>query len=247
MKPLRHFRFFAVTVSLGFLAGCATAGDPRDPLEPVNRVMFNFNVTASNVVLTPAADAYRSVAPELMQEMVLNFFSNLSDTVVLTSSILQGKYIQSLSDFSRIVWNTSLGLGGLFDVASHMDLPKHQDDLGQAFASWGIGSGPYLVIPFLGPSTLRDGVGIVGSWYINPLYEYYDVPVRNSAVAFQYFSRYAGSYYSMGKIIDEAALDSYVFVREGYFQRSRVQSEGEGSVFITDDPGNDRPSGEKVR
>lgn len=229
----------AIAALLGLaLSGCASATDPRDPIEPFNRAMYQFNDAADKIVLTPVSSAYRYIIPDFGRDMIGNFFSNLGDTVVIVSDILQGKYIQTLSDISRVGWNSTLGIFGLFDVATHLDLPKHNDDLGMAFGSWGIGHGAYLVIPFIGPSSVRDGIGWFSGLYINPLYTYYDIPVRNSGIALRYVNEYA-SLYGTGALIEEAALDPYIFVREAYFQRRASLVGGGAPTFTDDDPGAD--------
>ena len=142
------------------LSGCASTEEimrtDADPFEPYNRVMFQVNDTLDKAVIKPVARGYNYVMPDLFNRGVTNFFSNLNDVVVLANDLMQLKMQQAVMDFSRIVYNTTFGLLGFFDVATHMDLPKHNEDFGQTLGFWGVGEGYYLVLPLLGPSTTRD-------------------------------------------------------------------------------------------
>ena len=167
------FKLPAVMLLSLSLLGCATNGDPRDPLEPLNRGIYKFNDTVDKAVLKPVATGYKEAMPGPVRTAVGNFFSNLDDVLVLLNDLLQFKLEQAASDFSRLVWNTSVGIAGLIDVATPMDLPKHNEDFGQTLGYWGVNNGPYLVLPFFGPSTLRDTVGTV-----------VDVPIRPGGAAY---------------------------------------------------------------
>jgi phospholipid-binding lipoprotein MlaA len=142
------------------LSGCASTQEimqeDAGPFEPYNRVMFKFNDTLDKAVIKPVARGYDYVMPDLLNQGVTNFFSNLNDVVVLANGLMQLKMQQAVMDFSRIVFNTTFGLLGFFDVASHMELPKHNEDFGQTLGYWGVAEGYYLVLPLLGPSTTRD-------------------------------------------------------------------------------------------
>jgi len=219
---MRAIFFKLPTVMLLSLAllGCATNGDPRDPLEPLNRGIYKFNDVVDKAVLKPIATGYRDAMPDPVRTAVGNFFSNLDDVLVLLNDLLQFKPEQAASDFSRLVWNTSVGIAGLIDVATPMDLPKHNEDFGQTLGYWGIGDGPYLVLPFLGPSTLRDTVGTVVDVHFDPVAQHTPVAERNSAIAIHSVDN-RSRLLDAEEVLDEAAIDRYVFLRDAYLQRRR--------------------------
>jgi phospholipid-binding lipoprotein MlaA len=202
------------------LLGCATNGDPRDPLEPLNRGIYKFNDTVDKAVLKPVATGYKEAMPEPVRTAVGNFFSNLDDVLVLLNDLLQFKLEQAASDFSRLVWNTSVGIAGLIDVATPMDLPKHNEDFGQTLGYWGVNNGPYLVLPFFGPSTLRDTVGTVVDVQFDPVAQHTPVAERNSAIAIHAVDN-RSRLLEAEEVFDEAAIDRYVFLRDAYLQRRR--------------------------
>lgn len=202
------------------LLGCATNGDPRDPLEPLNRGIYKFNDVVDKAVVKPVATGYKEAMPDLVRTAVGNFFSNLDDVLVLLNDLLQFKLDQAASDFSRLAWNTSVGIAGLIDVATPMELPKHNEDFGQTLGYWGVGNGPYLVLPFFGPSTLRDTVGKAVDIHFDPVVQHTPVPERNSAIAVHTVDARARMF-DAEKVLDEAAIDRYVFLRDAYLQRRR--------------------------
>lgn len=201
------------------LAGCANNGDPRDPIEPFNRAMHTFNEGLDRVALKPLAQGYQAITPEPVQNGVRNFYSNLDDVTVFTNNLLQFKLEQATSDFLRIAFNTTFGLFGLIDISTPMGLKKHNEDFGQTLGRWGVGSGPYLVLPFFGPSSFRDGVGLaVDSMTTDLVYQNDDVRSRNETVALRIISRRA-DLIDAKEAIDEAALDGYEFTRDFYLER----------------------------
>lgn len=203
------------------LHGCATQGDPNDPLEPMNRGIHRFNEAVDKAVIKPVAQGYDAVMPGFAKTGVRNFFSNLNDVTVLANDILQLKLEQSASDFLRLAFNSSFGLLGLLDVASEMGLRKHEEDFGQTLGRWGVGTGPYLVLPFLGPSTFRDTVGyVVDSEYTDLVRRHDDVPSRNPTLALRVVSRRADLLVAK-EAVDKAALDEYEFMRDFYLERRR--------------------------
>lgn len=202
------------------LGGCATNGDPRDPLEPLNRTIYRFNDTVDGAILKPIASGYKEALPQPVRTGVGNFFSNLDDVVVLFNDLLQFKFGQAVSDFSRLVWNTSVGILGLIDVATPMDLPKHNEDFGQTLGRWGVGNGPYLVLPLLGPSNLRDTVGIVVDYRVDPVYQQDDMADRNTAVVLRAIHK-RSVLLGAEEVVQEASLDPYTFVRDSYLDRRR--------------------------
>ncbi|GAO37463.1 ABC transporter [Sulfuricella sp. T08] len=202
------------------LLGCATNGDPRDPLEPLNRGIYKFNDVVDKAVLKPVATGYKETMPEPVRTAVGNFFSNLDDVLVLLNDLLQFKLERAATDFSRLIWNTTVGIAGLIDVATPMDLAKHNEDFGQTLGYWGVGNGPYLVLPLLGPSTLRDAVGTAVDAHFDPVVQHSPIPERNSAIAIHSVDTRA-RLLDTEEILDEAALDRYVFLRDAYLQRRR--------------------------
>lgn len=216
------------------LAGCATAHDPKDPWEPVNRVTFEVNDTLDKTIIKPIAIGYKAVAPDPVRTWVRNFFSNLNDVVVLANDLLQGKWVQARDDFARVFINSSFGLLGINDIATPAGLEKHDEDLGQTLAVWGLGPGPYFVIPLLGPSTVRDTVGIVGDHFITPTTYIDDVSTRNEFIVLRTISVRA-DLLDVEKVIDEAAIDRYNFIREAYFQRRLNQIHDGNPPRVYDD------------
>lgn len=206
----------------GVLAGCATSGgNPADPLERVNRAMFAFNDATDSWVFTPVAKSYRFVLPGFVRTGISNFFSNLDDVWVSVNDVLQGKFQGAAEDFTRVIFNTTFGIGGIFDFASPAGLPKHNEDFGQTLGVWGVASGPYVVIPFLGPSTFRDGFGLVFDYNADLVYWATEsVAVRNSLYATRAISNRA-KLLDATSLLEQAALDRYAFVRDAWLQRRR--------------------------
>jgi len=211
------------------LAGCATprSPSPRDPFEPVNRATFEFNDTADKFVFKPVAEGYRAVLPDVIRTGVRNFFSNLRDPWIAVNQLLQGKVELALSDSWRFILNSTFGIGGLMDVATDMRLPKHNEDFGQTLGVWGLDTGPYLVIPLWGPSSVRDGVGLIADayaflpWWIPDWLDFqHRVAWQNSLLALD-FVNIRANLLDATDILEEAALDRYAFVRDAYFQRRR--------------------------
>jgi phospholipid-binding lipoprotein MlaA len=210
----------AALLSAFVLGGCATNGTPGDPLEPLNRGIYQFNDTVDKAVLKPVATGYKEVLPSPVRTGVSNFFSNLDDVLVVMNDVFQFKIEQGLADFSRLFVNSTIGVAGVFDVATPWGMEKHNEDFGQTLGKWGIGNGAYLVLPFLGPSTVRDGVGRVVDAQADPVMNVDHIPTRNSMIVLDAVDRRA-RLLEVGKVLDEAALDPYVFVREAYLQRRR--------------------------
>ena len=215
-------RLCAALLLAGSLAGCATSGgNPADPLERVNRAVFAFNDAADKVVLTPVAKGYRAVLPGFLRTGVSNFFSNLEDVWVSVNDVLQGKFQEGLEDATRVLFNSTFGIAGLFDFASDVGLPKRNEDFGQTLGWWGVTSGPYLVLPFFGPSSFRDGFGFFVDGKADPVYRVVDdVPLRNSIYATRAISNRA-NLLDASSVLEQAALDRYAFVRDAWLQRRR--------------------------
>jgi phospholipid-binding lipoprotein MlaA len=202
------------------LGGCASTGNPRDPLEPVNRGIYTFNDGVDTVLLKPAAELYRGLLPQFVRTGVHNVFSNINDVIVALNNLLQAKFLNAVSDTGRIVVNTTVGLLGVFDVATHLGLEKHDEDFGQTLGYWGIGDGPYLVLPILGPSSLRDSVGVFVDFKTDPLTYVDPTRDRNILWGVRAVNR-RSELLDASKILETAALDPYQFVRDAYLQRRR--------------------------
>jgi len=206
------------------LTGCSTtASNPKDPYEGFNRAMFSVNEGIDKVAAKPLAKGYDAVAPLPVKAGVGNFFGNVGDLWGGVNNTLQGKVGDGASDIGRLLINSTVGIFGLFDVASEMGLDKHDEDFGQTLAHWGVGDGGYVFLPILGPRTLRDTGGWVVDAYADPVrWGIDDIPMRNSA----YFVRFVdirASLLPSDKVVDEAALDKYAYIRDAYLQRRRSQ------------------------
>jgi phospholipid-binding lipoprotein MlaA len=204
------------------LTGCATATDPRDPLEPVNRGIYHFNDAVDKTLVKPVAQGYKAVLPEIVRTGVTNFFSNIDDLRTAINNLLQFKFERAVSDVGRIVANTTFGIGGLFDVATGWGMEKHDEDFGQTLGYWGVGDGPFLMLPLLGPSNVRDLVGIATYFSYEPVWNIDHVPTRNTLGSLRFIDRRA-RLLDAEKVLDEAALDPYIFLRDAYIQHRRSE------------------------
>jgi phospholipid-binding lipoprotein MlaA len=222
----RRLRTLAAVAVALLASACATippdAGrDPVDPLERVNRHVFEFNDRVDRAVLKPVAQGYVAVVPEPVRGCVTNFFANLGDVANAANNLLQGKPAAAVSDICRIAINTTVGVLGCFDVASKMGLEKHNEDFGQTLGRWGLGSGAYLVLPLLGPSSVRDAIGRVPDAYVDPASAAGDnVRARNTLFALETIDLRA-RLLDAGRLLEAAALDKYRFTRDAYLQRRR--------------------------
>lgn len=207
-------------VSLSMLGGCASTGNPRDPIEPLNRGIYQFNDALDKALLKPAAEVYRGVLPQFVRTSVSNIFSNINDVIVALNNLLQGKFIDSVSDVGRIAVNSTVGILGVFDVATHLGMEKHDEDFGQTLGYWGIGDGPYLVLPFFGPKNLRDTVGLIVDYKTDPI-TYIDPTRDRTIVQGVRIVNRRSELLETSKILETAALDPYEFVRDAYLQRRR--------------------------
>lgn len=206
------------------LAGCASTqgGDASDPAEGFNRAMYSFNDGFDQAIAKPLATAYKQVLPNPVQGCVRNFFANIGDLFIGLNSLLQGKPGDAVNDWARFAFNTTIGLLGIHDVATEMGLEKNDEDFGQTFGRWGAGDGAYLVWPFLGSSTVRDTIGSLFQVSLDPVRRHEPVTARNVLVATRAISLRA-DLLDASRILEEAALDKYVFQRDAYLQRRRNQ------------------------
>jgi phospholipid-binding lipoprotein MlaA len=203
------------------LGGCATTnGDPRDPFEGMNRGIYRFNDAVDRAITKPVATAYRDYVHQEIRDRVRNFFSNLADPFIGVNNLLQGKFEDGILDWARFGFNSTIGLLGIHDVATDMGLEKHNEDFGQTFGRWGAGPGPYLVLPILGSSTLRDGIGTGLDLYTDPLGEIRPYRLEYSLVVLR-LTGVRADLLDASRILEEAALDRYVFQRDAYLQRRR--------------------------
>jgi phospholipid-binding lipoprotein MlaA len=207
---------------LVLVTGCATGpyANPKDPLEPMNRRISNFNDTVDDNVLKPVATGYRDYTPDLIQKGVRNVFNNLSDVSSTVNNGLQLKGRQAASSFMRVVINTTFGIYGIFDVATAIKLERYPEDFGQTLGFWGVRSGPYLVLPLLGPSTVRDTAGLPVDFSLDPLSNVSDGSIRTEAQVLRIVDR-RSNYLAAGNMLNEASIDKYAFLRDAYLQRRR--------------------------
>lgn len=203
--------------ALGACAGTAER-DPRDPFEPLNRGVYRFNEVVDDAVAKPVATAYRDLVHEEIRNRVRNFFSNIDDLLIGVNDVLQGKFYDGFESWMRLTFNSTLGIFGIHDVASDMGIEKRNEDFGQTFGRWGAGPGPYLVLPILGSSTVRDGIGTGLDIYFDPLEGVRPINLRNSLVVLNLTGRRA-DLLEASRILEQAALDKYVFQRDAYLQR----------------------------
>lgn len=215
-RPTRLL-WLALTASL---VGCATTGknDPRDPLEGWNRGVQKINDNLDSYFMKPVAKGYQWLLPSFMDRGITNFFSNIEDLGVIANDLLQGKLVQSGQDTGRILVNTTLGLGGFIDVASDLAMPKHYEDLDQTLGFWGVPSGPYLVLPLVGPSSPRGALGLVGDTASNPINWISPAAIPYGTGTVKTIDMRA-DLLSTDKIVDQASLDRYEFIRNAYFQQ----------------------------
>ncbi len=202
-------------------AGCASmdSPNPRDPWEPMNRQIFKINDSVDKAVVKPVAVAYKDYTPALLQTGINNFFGNLRDVWSAVNSALQLKGGDTAQGAARVVVNSTVGLLGVIDVATKINLKKHKEDFGQTLGYWGVPSGPYLVLPFFGPSDLRDASGFLIDIQINPtMKSVKKVRVRNSLYIVNAVDTRKG-YLGMEDSLDAIALDRYSFVRDAYLQK----------------------------
>ena len=219
MKAWSNLRHLAVALLFAAVAGgCASTNPAVDPFEGVNRAVFSFNDGLDKALVKPVATAYKAVVPEPARQCVGNVFANVNDIFVSINSLLQGTVGDAVSDACRVLINTTVGIGGCFDVASKMGLEKHNRDFGQTLGKWGFTPGPYLVLPVLGPSNFRDGIGTGLTSYLDPVWKISHVPTRNVLVTTRAVNNRA-DLLTAGDVLEEAALDKYSFVRDAYLQR----------------------------
>ena len=233
------FKNVLLILSLTFLSACATVPggiSEGDPFESYNRAMFSFNDGLDTYFLRPVAEGYDTVVPSPVKTGVSNFFSNIGDIFVILNDLLQFKFVQAIEDTSRFFFNSTIGLYGLIDVATPMGLPKNNEDFGQTLATWGVGSGPYVVLPFYGPRTLRSTGGLIVETIHAPINQIENQDTYYGTFALETIdTRY--NLLDESRIVDQAALDKYSFVRDAYLQhRKNLIYDGKPPVEKTAEP-----------
>jgi len=189
-------------------------------MEGFNRAMYSFNDGFDTAIGKPLATAYRDILPEPARTGVRNFFANIADLWIGGNNLLQGKPTDAITDWARFAFNSTLGIFGLFDFASAIGIDKHDEDFGQTLGRWGLGDGAYLVWPFLGSSSMRDSVGLVPDFYFDPVLHHKPKGVRYFMTGTRALGKRA-DLLDASRILEEAALDKYVFQRDAYLQRRR--------------------------
>lgn len=220
MSPARSFKTALCLCLALVLSACASTGkDPRDPWESYNRQVTDFNVALDENLLEPVAKGYQTVFPGVVRQGVGNFFGNLSDVWSTVNNLLQIKPLETVESLARVGINSTVGLLGLIDVASELNIQRHREDFGQTLGYWGMPPGPYLVLPVLGPSTLRDTATLPVDWK-GDLLSTADAGIRVPLSVLRVVDRRA-NFLGAGQVLDAAALDKYTFIREAYLQRRR--------------------------
>ncbi len=228
----RSRRVSLLSLCLLLLCGCATLPpgskrDTRDPWERMNRATYKFNDSFDHAIAQPVARGYRKVTPHFMQTGVRNFMDNLNYPITMVNDLLQGQFKPFVNDFTRLLLNTSIGLGGLLDPATAAGLDKNDRDFGQTFGKWGITKGPYVVLPFLGPSDVRDGIGRLGNVYATPRHYLFN--------SYWEWGLYlVDAVDSRARLLDttkllESAYDPYAFLRNAYLQNRDFKVHGDQS------------------
>ncbi len=215
-------RWIGALLVFVLLSGCASGpnANPRDPLEPFNRGVYRFNDAVDTAVLKPVATAYRNITPVPVRRGVGNFFANLEDAWSFVNNALQLKGQAAIESLTRFGVNTFIGLGGVLDVASEMNIEKHTKDFGHTLGYWGVAPGPYLVLPLLGPSTLRDTAALPVDFKGDIVSNIAHVPTRNTVTVVRAVDGRADLLKTTA-MLEEAALDRYTFTRDAYLQRRR--------------------------
>ncbi len=231
MNTATALRRLTIVLLASLLTACASApsgtatlsGDPRDPFERYNRAMFRFNTSLDDNVIRPVATGYADYVPSVIRTAVGNFFGNLGDVWTALNNYLQGKPREGTSDVGRVALNSTFGLLGLIDVATNMGLPKREEDFGQTLGVWGVKSGPYLVLPFFGASTVRDGVAKpVDLLYGDALNYAGNQRFENTARVLRIIDDRA-AFLGSSSLMESAALDPYQFYRDAYLQRREAR------------------------
>jgi len=241
-------RWAAIAAAAAVLAGCATGPrpSPADPFEPFNRGVYRFNEAVDDAVLKPVATAYQDVVPSMVRTGVNNFFGNLGEAWNFVNNVAQLKAQRSAESFMRLNVNTVFGLGGLLDIATEVGIERHRADFGQTLGYWGVPAGPYLMLPLLGPSTVRDTAVLPVDRWGDPLSHMNDVAARNSLTVLNAVDT-RSVYLRVTRMLEDAALDKYSFTRDAYLQRRAAEvrdgaQDGDDERYDLDDDAGQAPS-----
>jgi phospholipid-binding lipoprotein MlaA len=228
-------------VALVVLSGCATVQTPdeRDPWESMNRSVFSFNDKLDRIVLKPVATVYRDVVPSFARQGVHNFFGNLSDVWSAVNNALSGRKRETGDSISRVFVNTTVGVLGLFDVATDLKIERHKADFGTTLGRWGVKPGPYVVLPLLGPTTLRGVAALPVDYSANLTNQFSEAATRDTLTVLNVVDTRA-TYLGASNAVDGAALDGYSFIRDVYLQRQRYL-QYDGNPPDEDSPADDEP------
>jgi len=216
-------------MGIALMAGCATTQQTErvakiDPFESMNRAVFTFNENADEYVIKPVAEAYQFVLPDFVRTGVTNFFSNIGDVFVAVNNLLQGKPGNAANDIGRFLVNSTIGILGLFDVATEAGLEKNKEDFGQTLGVWGVPSGPYVVLPLFGPSSVRDTAGLAldikTDFILNSNQLNHDQKVGSTVLR---VVNQRANLLDASQLLEDAAFDKYSFLRDSYLQRRRNQ------------------------
>jgi phospholipid-binding lipoprotein MlaA len=221
MSKLSSFSRLGLVAAILLMTGCATTNQSagvNDPFEGYNRAMYKFNDAVDTAVLKPVAKGYDAVVPDPISHGVSNFFSNLNDITVIINDLLQGKFNQAYRDTYRFVLNSTVGVAGIFDVAGLNGFTKNNEDFGQTLGVWGAEPGAYVVLPFFGPRNVRDSFGLVGDMFTDPVM-YVEGDDARLAIAGTRVIDTRANLLKAEKVLDEAALDEYSYIRDAYMQR----------------------------
>lgn len=237
---MKHYCIWPILVFCYLISACATIegpANPDDPFESYNRAMFAFNEGVDKYALTPISEGYKAITPEPVDVGITNFFSNIDDILVVFNDLLQFKLKQALKDLSRFVYNTTFGLGGFIDVATDFGLPKNNEDFGQTLGYWGVEPGPYLVLPIIGASSVRDGIGFaVDTTQFDPVFNNIDSEKTQwGLLAIKYVDLRA-DLLKATNIIDETAPDKYAFIRDAWqLRRLNLVHDGNPPELFNED------------
>lgn len=229
-------RMSALVVMGVLVTGCASTNNPDDPLEGYNRAMFKVNDTVDEAVVQPVAKAYNASLPQFVRTGVSNFFGNLNDLWSAVNQWAQGRGEVGFNSFGRFLMNSTLGLGGIVDWATALQVPKENSNLGQTVGRWGVGSGPYIVLPFFGPSTIRDTAALPGDWVMNPWRQVTPVHTRNIGTGLNAISLRA-KLMEASNFLDDSGMDKYSFIRDAYMQQRQLQIDRAKGLTSSDDDG----------
>ncbi|MEM7251764.1 MAG: VacJ family lipoprotein [Pseudomonadota bacterium] len=208
--------FFCVALTaVAALSGCAMAPKKEDPYENFNRQVYKLNKTVDTAIVKPIAVTYQTITPEFVDKGVTNFFGNIGELSNTLLNALQADFDGAVNSATRLAVNTTVGVAGIFDVASNMGIERDVEDVGQTLGKWGLAEGNYVVLPLLGPSTMRDTAGLVGDFFLDPV----KMPALQALRAIDM----RADFNNMEKVVESVAIDEYEFVREAYLQRRRFK------------------------